>query len=330
MVKWDDLKILAEVDRLGSFSKAAQAVGISQPSVSRRMRALESLFRTRLFESETGGLALTGAGRDLAHSAARMAAEAAGAERRVVGHDTQLRGRLRFATLDATAQSLMPCLGKFSARYPGIELQVILSQDFANLSRSEAEVVLRATNSPPEAYVGRRLANHAFAVFAAPTLLERYGPTTPLEAYPWVCWADGFTDLWMTEHLPSAHVVCRVNTALGMQEAVRAGIGLGHLACLGAADDPGFVCVHPPDRTLDVGIWLLTHHDLRRSARVRTFMEFLAREIVSLRDLIEGRRGSPTRTAPKMLLASDQPGRSKSAGRKRGPNLLVPAGNSGR
>ena len=97
------------------------------------------------------------------------------------------------------------------------------------------------------------------------------------------------TDSWMREHVPNARVVCRANTALMVEEAVAAGIGVGHVASWGADRGDVFLRLHPPDPSLELGIWLLTHRDLRTTARVRTFMDFVAAAIREQRDLIEGR-----------------------------------------
>ena len=97
------------------------------------------------------------------------------------------------------------------------------------------------------------------------------------------------TDRWMAEHVPNARIVCRANTALMVEEAVAAGIGIGHVASWGADRGDVFGRLDPPDASLDLGIWLLTHRDLRTTARVRTFMDFVADEIRDQRDLIEGR-----------------------------------------
>jgi DNA-binding transcriptional LysR family regulator len=293
-VNWDDLRILLAVGGSGSFSQAARELGLDHSSVSRRMRAMERQLAVRLFERRADGLGLTAAGDELYRAAARMAEQAHAARRRVSGRDTLLRGTIRFATVDATARALMPSLQRFTSLYPEIELQLVLSQHLANLSRGEADVVLRATNRPPHTYIGRRLARHAFPVYAAPALLARFPPETSLDGFPWVCWGDGMTDRWMAEHVPAARVVCRASTALGMEESVRAGLGVAHLACFWADGDPDFVRIHPPDPTLALGLWLLIHRDLRRSARIRAFLDFLGSELAEKRDLIEGRRREAT------------------------------------
>lgn len=93
----------------------------------------------------------------------------------------------------------------------------------------------------------------------------------------------------MSDHVPNANVVCRANTALMVEEAVRAGIGIAHVASWGADRCDDFVRIRPPDPSLEIDIWLLTHRDLRTTARVRAFIDFVAEDILAQRDLIEGR-----------------------------------------
>jgi DNA-binding transcriptional LysR family regulator len=290
-VKWDDLRIIGAVGEQGSFSGAARVLGLDASSVSRRMRELEERSGVRLFERMSNSLALTPAGEDLSETARRMAEEADAADRRLSGRDTELRGVVRFATLDSTARNLMPALQRFSTQYPEIELEVVVDNNPANLSRREADVVLRVTRHPPQALVGRRIARHVFPVYGAPALIERIGADAPLERYPWVGWENGLTQEWMDRHQPHARIVLRANTAMGVEEAVRAGIGIGHIACFGADSRPGLRRLLPPDPDLDIDQWLLVHPDMRRSARIRAFVQHLTREFEAQRDLIEGRRG---------------------------------------
>jgi len=289
IMKWDDLKILSEVGRLGSFSAAAKELGLNHSSVSRRMRELENHSGQRLFERLPNGMILTAAGEELFSAAKRMAEVTDTIERNLFGKDTQLRGVIRFATLDATAQKIMPSIQKFLALYPNIEFELIVNQQLANLSRREADVVLRATNNPPDNYVGRRVAKHVFPIFASRELLKRYDIDTALDAYPWIAWEDGFTRHWMDKHVPHARIVYRANTAFGICEAIRAGIGIAHYASFGGDLDSSLVRLRPPEPELDLDLWLLIHPDQRHSARITTFMKFMADELGLQRDLIEGR-----------------------------------------
>jgi len=291
-MKWDDLKILLVVGRLGSFSAAARELGINHSSVSRRMRELENHSGQRLFERLPNGLVLTAVGDELFNAAKRMTEVTDVIERNIFGKDTQLRGVIRFATLDATAQHIMPSIQTFLARYPNIELELIMSQQLANLSRREADVVLRATNTPPETYVGRKVAKHVFPIYASRELLNNFDvDNTPLDAFPWIAWEDGFTQHWMDKHVPAARIVYRANTALGICEAIKAGIGIAHYASFGGDIEQNLVRLRPPDPDLDLDLWLLIHPDQRHSARISTFMKFMADELGAQRDLIEGRLG---------------------------------------
>jgi DNA-binding transcriptional LysR family regulator len=291
-LNWDDLRVIAAVGRSGSFSGAANRVGLSHSSISRRMRALENSLGARLFTPMANKLLLTPLGEDLVDTALRMEEIADAGSLRVAGRDATLRGSIRFTTVDASARNLLPTIERFCRLYPEIEIDLEVGQSFASLTRGEADVLLRATNEPPPTYVGRRVATHSFAICASRDLAARFATDAPLDAYPWVTWSGGMTDRWMDEHVPNGQIVCRANTALMVEEAVAAGVGVGHIASWGAVRSDDFVRLRPPDTSLELGIWLLTHRDLRTTARVRTFMDFVAEEIQDQRDLIEGRTRS--------------------------------------
>ena len=96
----------------------------------------------------------------------------------------------------------------------------------------------------------------------------------------------------MSDHLPDARCVCRVSTALGMAEAIRSGMGIGHLACLAGDSEEQLGRLSDPHTELNLQLWILMHQDLKRSTRIRVFCDFLAGELRSRRNLIEGRTGS--------------------------------------
>ena len=92
----------------------------------------------------------------------------------------------------------------------------------------------------------------------------------------------------MRERVAPERIVYKVNTVLGLAEAVEAGIGIGPLPCFIADARPALVRLAPPNPDFSTGLWLLTHPDLRHSARVRVFLDFLAAEIAKLRKYLEG------------------------------------------
>ena len=93
---------------------------------------------------------------------------------------------------------------------------------------------------------------------------------------------------YVRAHVAPERIVYKVNTVLGLAEAVEAGIGIGHLPCFIADARPALVRLVPPDPAFAGDLWLLTHPDLRHSPRVRVFLDFMAAEIAAQRAFIEG------------------------------------------
>ncbi len=291
-MNWDDMRILDACARQGSFSKAGKALKMDHSSISRRMTQLEADLGVTLFLRTPGGVSLTKAGEAIADQAASMAGAALVAQNTSSAQGS-IAGVIRFQTVDATAVNLMGYLGEFTQLYPEIEIHLVLSQDFANLARGEADVVLRATNSPMESYIGQQVAEHAVGVFGTSELLSAHPDQTPLAELPWIAWTDGLTDWWLHRHVPGCRVVMRVSTPYGMAQAVRNGVGVGHLACYGVARDDRFLCLRAPDPELALQIWLLAHRSVMRNRKVRVFMAFLREKIRQDRELIAGYAGSP-------------------------------------
>lgn len=292
-MNWDDLKILDVCTHEGSFTKAAKALGMNHTSVSRRISHLERDCGFTVLERLASGVRLTQAGQELA-ARARLMADLAEEARGLSGDsNAELSGVIRFQTVDATAFNLMPKLKSFHRTYPNVEIELVLNQDLADLARGQADVVLRATNKPNESYVGKQVAEHAFAVFGTSELLNEFPANTPLDELPWVLWEGGLTDEWMARNVPKAVAVMRVNTAHGVAEAIQSGIGIGHLACYGVSLNEKFICLRAPDPTLSIQIWLLAHRNVRRNRKVQTFVRFLTDRLSKDAMHINGSVGSP-------------------------------------
>jgi DNA-binding transcriptional LysR family regulator len=304
-MNWDDLRILESCARNGSFSKASIELGLSHSSISRRMTQLEDALTMTLLNRTPGGVTLTEPGMSIAAQANDMAAAAL-----IVKNTTEktaaLSGNIRFETIDSTAFNLMGYLADFTLQHPEIEIDLRLNQEMANLSRGDADVVLRATNDPTDDYVGHHVADHAFGIFGSADLINRYPVDTPLNDLPWVLWSNGWTDTWMAELGLTPRIAMRVSTAYGMVQAMRSGIGIGHMACYAVSNDDRFLCLHAPQQEWNLQIWLLAHHSMRRNQRVKAFIKFLRQKIALDRHLIEGKRGSPTRPLNRPLLKTNK------------------------
>jgi DNA-binding transcriptional LysR family regulator len=277
---WDDIRYYLSVARGSSLADAARELGVSYSTVSRRLKALEVALGVRLFERNVAGYELSQAGAEMLDAAQRIEAEFMQLSRNVMGRDSRLSGRVRVATTDALAMRFMPAVAAFTRRYPDIEVDLFSTSAPADLAMRDAEVALLAIDEPPESLVGRRLARLPSALYASREYLEVRPEVEDLASHTWVGWEDGMEHIplarWMRKYVPDAHVACRVRTGMAARAAVRDGLGIGHLLCFLADDDPELCRVSPPEPELETGLWLLTHAGLVGTGRIRAFLDFVA------------------------------------------------------
>lgn len=293
---WDELRSFLAVARHGSLGGAARALGVNHSTMFRRLNALEGRLGVRLFDRSARGYALTSAGEHMLASAERVEDEIVALERRLLGGDVRLAGTLRVTTTDTLMHGLLgPHLRAFQAAYPAIELELITGNAFFDLSKREADVALRPSRHPGDAMVGRRLAGIAVALYGGRDYLaERGRPASAAElAGHALITGDGSlahlpATRWLARHVSGAASVLRCNSWLSQLAAARAGLGLAALPCFLGDPAPELVRVLPPQPTLAGELWLLTHPDLRRTARVRAFIETIARGLRRERAALEG------------------------------------------
>jgi DNA-binding transcriptional LysR family regulator len=296
---WNDLRSFLAIARHGSLQGAARGLGVNHSTVFRRLNALEARLGTRLFDRSPRGYALTVAGEHMLASAERVEDEILGLERRLLGGDVRLSGTLRVTTTDTLVHGLLgPHLRAFQVAYPAIELELISGNAFFDLSRREADVALRPSRHPGDAMLGRKLAEIAVALYGARDYLAARGRPTDVADLGGHALIMGDASLghlpatrWLTERAPAAATVLRCNSWLSQFAAACAGLGLAALPCFLGDPAPELARVLPPEPALAGELWLVTHPDLRRTARVRAFMDTLARGLRRERALLEGRGG---------------------------------------
>lgn len=276
---WDDLRYVLAIARGGGLAGAARTLGVNSSSVYRRLEGLEAQLEVRLFDRIRTGYRLTAAGEALAEAAARMETEAHGVERFVRGTDVRVEGHLRMSTSDAVAAHLLPPLvAEFRDLYPGLSLDVGATNQVVDLTRRDADVVIRATAKAPEHLVGRSVGRLAFASYAAPAYLDRIGRGRPLAEYEWLGFDGHLQNVrqaaWLGQHVPDARVRLRFDNFAALRAAGVAGLACMALPCFSCDGDPALERLPNSYQSTDLQLWILTHPDLRRSARVRAFLQF--------------------------------------------------------
>lgn len=277
---WDDLQVFTAVCDAGSVSGAAQRLRVNHSTVLRRIASLEHSLGLRLFDRLPGGYAPTAAGNTLAQRLAGVAEQVDSAQRQLMGQDEAMQGVIRITSTDTLLLSLlMPLLAAFRARHPGVQLQVVVNNSFLSLTQREADVALRGSNKPPGNLVGRRVGNIQTALYGSRAYLKSLGRRAGFDDWRFVAPDESLSHLaqaqWLQQHVPAARIAMRVDSLLGMLEAVRHGAGVGMLLCPLADACDELKQLAAPDPRLDTQVWILTHPDLKQVARIRAFTQFL-------------------------------------------------------
>lgn len=270
---WEEIKTLRAVVQHKTVRGAGDALGIHHTTVGRRIDSLEASLGTSLFNRTPDGLLLTSAGEHLFAVAQTFGEALIEAERSIAGLDHELAGALSVTMPEPLLNTLfVPELPQFVEYFPSVELRFDTSLSIRDVARREADFAVRLDNNPPDTLVGKRLFAYNEAVYATPEYLRR-----DPKSYRWLGWGSatqGAPEWVRTSEFPDNPVWGVFPTIPSQHAAAQAGLGLAILPCLFGDADPGLCRAgrRAPVKSRD--IWLLTHNDLRRTARVQAFMRF--------------------------------------------------------
>ncbi len=296
-MNWDDTRLFLALARSGSARATAAEQGVSHSTVTRRVDQLESVLGVRLFDRDVRGYRLTGAGELMMKSAVRAEDALLTAERQLQGRDAQLTGDIRLTTSNIIATHLiMDDLVEFTRQYPDIDLNILISYDLFNLSRREADVAvrfMRLGSSPPEDLVGRKLVTIKSCYYASDAYLAENDPGRADSDARWIGWDDieRFPAWVKASPFPNLPVYGRLNDVMLQAEAARCGLGLTVLPCFFGDSVEGLRRIPNCEPYLSYDLWMLTHPDLRGTARMRTFRAFAAEAIDRKKTLLAGELG---------------------------------------
>ena len=296
-MNWDDTRLFLALARSGSARATAAEQGVSHSTVTRRVDQLESVLGVRLFDRDVRGYRLTGAGELMMKSAVRAEDALQTAERQLQGRDAQLTGDIRLTTSNIIATHLiMDDLVEFTRQYPDIDLNILISYDLFNLSRREADVAvrfMRLGSSPPEDLVGRKLVTIKSCYYASDAYLAENDPGRADSDARWIGWDDieRFPAWVKASPFPNLPVYGRLNDVMLQAEAARCGLGLTVLPCFFGDSVEGLRRIPNCEPYLSYDLWMLTHPDLRGTARMRTFRAFAAEAIDRKKTLLAGELG---------------------------------------
>ncbi len=288
MLDWNDLRYVLETARQGGISGAARVLGVNHATVARRITAAEQALGARLFDRLSTGYVPTEAGRDAMRAADAMERTGAQLERRIGARDAAVAGKLTVTAPQLLIERVLgPALRGFLDAHPGVELHLLATNDILNLSRREADVAIRISDSPAPNLVGRRVCEQRAAVYATPDLIARDpGGAAPLDWIRFSSWPGPPREI--REIRPNLNVRLSVDDMMAAVGAARAGIGATRMACFLGETDPLLQRAPGLPAFAYAPVWVLTHPDLRDVPRNRAFVDFIAVHLRRMARLFEG------------------------------------------
>lgn len=279
MQDWDEFRTAYEVVRHGTVSGAAAALGVHHATVIRHIDALEARLGVKLFQRHARGYSPTEAGEDLARVAQATDDQFAQLGARLTGQGGAVSGELVLTTLASFVPRLLPVLAAFREAHPQVQIICRTGRRLYRLEYGEAHVAIRAGSPPREPdNVVQELMTIRTALFAAPDYVARRGMPgeADLASHDFIG-SDSDTPgapalKWLAANIPAERIVFRTNDEASMAGALRAGLGLGFAE---VGQDDGLIEVLPMRPEWASQLWLVTHMDLHRSAKVQALTRFL-------------------------------------------------------
>ncbi|QDY70938.1 LysR family transcriptional regulator [Qingshengfaniella alkalisoli] len=281
-MNWDDARLFLAVARSGQMLSAARSLGINQATLSRRMRVLEDSLQVRLLDRHPQGCHLTDEGRALMARLERAETEFLQAEGEIGGTARDVAGTVRIGAPDGFGTAfLAPRLPQFIQQYPQMSVQLVPVPRSFSLSQREADIAVMVGRPEQGQLIGRKLTDYSLSLYAA----DSYLANAPALAAPddlrdhmlvgyvhdlIYASALGFTERFWRGWRSRIEVA----SALGQQEVVRAGGGVGVLHDYLVTPQMGLRRVLP-ELTVTLSYWLVYHPSLRGVRRVQVMADFL-------------------------------------------------------
>jgi DNA-binding transcriptional LysR family regulator len=275
-MEWGDLRVFLAIAREGTLGAAGRKLGQTQPTMGRRLRALEASVGQALFQRTSDGFVLTDEGSAVLGHAERMEEEALAFQRELAGQEQHLDGVLRITSSDWFGEYVLaPVLADFSRTHPRVTIELLTDTRFLSLSRREADVAFRIQPFDEPDVVSRKLLRMPYGLYAkagSPHPAAGDGTDTRL-----ITMDAAFGEMpdvaWLQRMLPNARTVFRSNARAIHARMCAQGVGLAVLPRpLGDGLD-GLERVDVGEEPPARDTWLGYHRDMRRLARLRALLD---------------------------------------------------------
>ncbi len=284
---WDDLRFFVAIARNGSVTRAATKLGVNHSTVSRRIQAFEKKHNVRLFERVPTGYVMTQEAENIYQMALDIEQRSQDIERQLFGQDNRLHGKVVITAPNYIINNvLMPHVPDFQKSYPSINIQFHASPDLQNMAAREADIAIRITSQPPETLIGRKVADLSYGLYAT----KHYWKSNAKQHKVILLSNDATAMNWLQNDFIDAQVVLHTNSIETMAAAVSNGIGIANLPCIVGETHKKLYRLTQKLTQQNYGVWILSHADLRSTARIRVTREFLNEILLAYKSSFEGKK----------------------------------------
>ncbi|SFS00026.1 LysR family transcriptional regulator [Yoonia litorea] len=290
MDNWDEIRTAYQVARNGTVSGAAEALGVHHATVIRHIDALEQRLGVKLFQRHARGYTATEAGQDLLQVAKATDDQFTQLAGRIKGQGEGVSGDLVITSLSIVSNFVTPILVDFQAAHPDVRIRYRTGARLFRLEYGEAHVAIRAGSIPQEPdNVVQPLIQQSMALVASDRYVARHGlpaDEEDLKNHYFVTNDDEHSRApftrWLAGIVPDERFSYRATDHRNMEDAIRAGAGIGFVTAQTAAEDDTLTEVAERRAVWEAPLWLVTHVDLHRTAKVQTFLKFFKERIKEL------------------------------------------------
>ena len=277
-MEWSDVRIFLAVVRKGSFDEAARSLGVSHPTVGRRIKVLEEEAQQALLRRTRNGLVLTDAGDTVLNLAESMENSALTMERRLAGNHERLEGILRISLAEWFAgYVLSPVLAELTRRHPAIVPEVIASYRLLDLSRRDADVAFRLVPFTEPDIVQRRLMSMTYGLYGSPETVSAMQKDPASVGLILMNTAQShFPDVaWLLDKFPQSKRVFTSTSRTVQAQMCLQGMGIAVLPRPPGDAISALQRIKMPDRPPSRDIWVGHHQDLRHMDRLRAMLDIV-------------------------------------------------------
>lgn len=293
---WSALQDLIAVADTGSLSGAARRLGMSQPTIGRRIEQLEHSLNAVLVNRSPQGLTLTPVGEQVLSYAQHMADDALAIERIASGANQQLEGVVRITLTDMLGVKWLPSkLPEFYGRFPGLRLELVVENRTLDLIKREADIAIRFARPKQLDLVTRRTVDFHYGLYASHGYIGQHGQPGNIRDFKqhyFVSYDETvfqIPQLKRLEKMVGGHrIVYRSTSISGILAAVEEGIGIGITSCYISDTRTGLQRLQPDRFDFSFTAWVTTHADLFKSTRIKSVFDFLVEKLEEDKLLFRG------------------------------------------